>query len=101
MVVKLTNRELTIWLAFIVLSAPERYRRGAYLYRTVYFAMKRLALILRSKSVEQKDKYRISIHQELGSAFIAHCDNTGDVEVEPEAMVTINRIIGMIDQQLN
>ena len=100
-VLKLTHRELAIWLAFLVHSAPERYRKGSYLYRTLYFAMKRLAVILRGKAVEQRDKYRMSIHHELGAAFIAHCDNTGDLNVEDDAMVTINKIIGTIDQQLN
>ena len=100
-VLKLTHRELSLWLAFIMASAPERYRKGAYVYRTVYFAMKRLAVMLRGKVVEQRDKYRISIHNELGAAFIAHCDNTGDIDVEDDAMVTINKIIGIIDQQLN
>lgn len=100
MVLKLSNRELAIWLAFLVHSAPERYRSGSYVYRVLYFAMKRLAVILRGKAVEQRDKYRLSIPDELGAAFVAHCDNTGDLEVEDKAMVTINKIIGIIDQQL-
>lgn len=100
-VLKLTHRELTIWLAFLVHSAPERYRKGAYVYRVLYFAMKRLAVILRGKAVEQRDTYRLSIPAEIGAAFVAHCDNTGDLEVDDKAMVTINKIIGIIDQQLN